>query len=190
MAGGDGEILPVPHPACLRRSRIFSSGPHRPGAVKRLRRSYALLRPLRDDCAVPMWRSCFHGLWRAEPAARPARSAKIVETNGLSRAEESMSASETSKPRSGRAWRDIDAEHGSGSVGSGLLGFQYVNPAAPFRERDAHVARGDCHFAIASLIAHSFAAAVSSRAARDGVLILRLAKYSPLAFAASGDEAR
>ena len=50
------------------------------------------------------------------------------------------------------------------------------------RERDAHES--------ASLISHSFAAAASSRAAREGVLTFRLAKYSPLTVATSGDEAR
>ena len=46
------------------------------------------------------------------------------------------------------------------------------------------------HPAIASLSSHSFAATASSRAAREGVAILRLAKYAPLIVATSGEEAR
>jgi hypothetical protein len=49
---------------------------------------------------------------RSRPAG-PARSTKIMEAKSLSRAQESMFASEASNPRSGR---DIDAEHGSGTA--------------------------------------------------------------------------
>ncbi len=89
--------------------RVNSSGeptprprrPHRIVAVKSrrthsvrppLRGCCAALRPLRGDCAAPMRRLCFHDLCRAKPAARPARSTKIMEAESLSRAEGSRLA--------------------------------------------------------------------------------------------------
>jgi hypothetical protein len=61
------------------------------------------------------------------PARRAGRSTKIMETDGLSRAQESMFASEASNPRSGR---DIDAEHGSGTADPEGVEWRSVNPVA------------------------------------------------------------
>jgi hypothetical protein len=70
---------------------------------------------------------------RSRPAG-PARSTKIMETESLSRAQESMFASEASNPRSGR---DIDAEHGSGTADLENIDGGCVNPVAPQGGKDA-----------------------------------------------------
>ena len=80
-----GHIGPSPSSLgeCEAFGRRFGAPALRSGRYARTNASHSPC----DDCAVPMRRFRFHALCCGKPAARPARAAKIMDAESLSRAE-------------------------------------------------------------------------------------------------------
>ena len=109
-----------------RRERRFLREPQRPDVVKRLRRSSAALRSLRDDDVAPMRLRGIHCLCYAKTALKADfAQQRPWSAKGLSRAERSRLASTASDARRALG---LDGEHGSGTQDSKESALAQIQP--------------------------------------------------------------